>query len=59
MWIWVIIIGALIGASSSKDREKGEGAISGAIMGGIGCGDILLQIYNWGRRNYNCTVFIQ
>ena len=49
MWIiiliFAIIIGAFIGAISSKDGEKGEGAIGGAITGGIGCGYILLQIF--------------
>lgn len=44
MWIWIIIIaviiGAIFGASSSEDGEKGAGAASGAFAGGmmaIGC----------------------
>lgn len=52
MWIVIliiaIIIGAVIGALSSNNGEKGEGAIGGAIVGGMGCGYILLQIFLWG-----------
>ena len=49
MWIWIIviaiIIGAIWGASSSKDGERGAGAFSGALMGGMGCGYVLFQIF--------------
>lgn len=52
MWIWIIviaiIIGAILGASSSKDGERGAGAFSGALMGGMGCGYVLFQIFLWG-----------
>lgn len=44
MWIWIIIIaviiGAIFGAVSSEDGEKGSGAAEGAFAGGmmaIGC----------------------
>lgn len=44
MWIWIIIIavavGAILGSASSDKGEKGEGAMTGAIGGGvmaIGC----------------------
>lgn len=43
-----IIIGAIWGALSSKDGEATEGAISGAVAGGMGCGYIILQIFLWG-----------
>ena len=50
MWIWIIIIaiiiGAIWGASSSNDGERGAGAFSGAIMGGMGY--ILFQIFIFG-----------
>lgn len=63
MWIWIIIvaiiIGAIIGASSSNDGERGSGAFSGAIMGGMGCGYILFQIIYLGSRYYACLVAIQ
>lgn len=52
MWIWIIIIaiiiGAIWGASSSKDGERGAGAFSGALMGGMGCGYVLFHIFLWG-----------
>lgn len=51
MWIWIIIaiiIGAIWGASSSNDGERSAGAFSGAIMGGMGCGYILHQIFIFG-----------
>lgn len=52
MWIWVIIIaiiiGAIWGALNSNDGERGAGAFSGAIMGGMGCGFILFRIFLWG-----------
>lgn len=37
-----------MGASSSKDGERGAGAFSGALMGGMGCGYVLFQIFLWG-----------
>jgi hypothetical protein len=52
MWIVLliiaIVIGAIIGALSSDKGESGAGAVSGAIVGGMGCGYILLQIFLWG-----------
>lgn len=36
------------GALSSNDGERGAGAFSGAIMGGMGCGFILFRIFLWG-----------
>ena len=52
MWIWVIIIaiivGAILGALNSESGERGAGAFSGAVMGGMGCGYILFQILIWG-----------
>ena len=52
MWLTVLIIAIIIGAAwgflSSKDGERGAGAIGGAIAGGIGCGQVLLQIFLWG-----------
>ncbi len=52
MWLTVliiaIIIGAIWGAMSSNDGEKGSGALAGAFTAGAGCGYILLQILLWG-----------
>ena len=52
MWIWIIIIaiiiGAIWGASNSKDGEKGAGAFAGAITSGMGCGYVLFQIFLFG-----------
>ncbi len=49
MWLTIliiaIIIGAVIGFFNSKDGERGAGALGGAIAGGMGCGQILLQIF--------------
>ena len=42
--IVVAIIAGIIGALSSKDREKGEGFFSGALAGGMGCGYVIFQI---------------
>ncbi len=47
-WLWVILIVAVIGGiigyfSSNKDR--GENAMQGALVGGMGCGYIILQIF--------------
>ena len=49
MWFWLIVIavviGGIIGAlTSDKDDEK-SGCLGGALMGGMGCGYILLQIF--------------
>lgn len=48
MWLWIliaaIIIGAIIGAISSKDGERGEGAVGGAVTTGLGCGYFLFQL---------------
>ncbi|MBQ9884047.1 MAG: hypothetical protein IJM43_06285 [Bacteroidaceae bacterium] len=52
MWftllIIAIIIGAIVGFFSSKDGERGEGAIGGAVAGGMGCGYILIRIFIFG-----------
>ena len=49
MWltilIIVIIIGAIIGFFSSRDGERGSGALGGAIAGGMGCGYLLFQSF--------------
>lgn len=52
MWIWLIIIAVIIGGaigffSSDKD-EEGSGCLGGALMGGMGCGYILFQIFIFG-----------
>lgn len=48
IWLWVILIvaaiGGLIGYFSS-DHDKGENAVEGVLVGGIGCGYIILQIF--------------
>ena len=48
-WIWVILIAAAItGAiayfSEQNKDEKGQAAVSGAFVGGMGCGYLILQI---------------
>jgi hypothetical protein len=52
MWILIIIIaiiiGAILGALNSKEGERGGGAFSGAVMGGMGCGYVIFQIFIWG-----------
>ncbi len=52
MWIWIIIIAVIIGGIwgylSSDEDKKGADAFSGAVVGGIGCGYVLLQIFLWG-----------
>lgn len=49
MWLTIliiaIIIGGVIGFLNSKEGERGEGAIGGAVASGMGCGYILLQIF--------------
>lgn len=49
MWIWIliaaVIIGGIIGYISSNDKNKGENAIGGALVGGIGCGYVLFNIF--------------
>ena len=48
MWLTIliiaIVIGAIIGFLTSKDGERGIGALSGAFTSGMGCGYVLLQI---------------
>ena len=48
MWFTILIIAVIIGGAigflTSKDGERGEGAFSGALVGGMGCGYILFQI---------------
>ena len=49
MWLTILIIAIIIGGAfgflTSKDGERGEGAFSGALAGGMGCGYILFQIF--------------
>lgn len=49
MWIWIIIIvaviGGVIGYFSSQNGERGQGFLSGLLAGGMGCGYIILQIF--------------
>ena len=46
--IIAIIIGAIFGFFTSKDGERGAGAIGGAVAGGIGCGQVLFTIFIYG-----------
>ncbi len=46
--IIAIVIGAIWGFLSSKDGERGEGALGGGFAAGVGCGYILFQIFLWG-----------
>lgn len=56
MWlallIIAIVIGAVIGFLNSDDGERGTGALSGAIIGGAGCAQILLRIFIFGLFIY-------
>lgn len=49
MWFTILIIAVIIGGAigflTSKDGERGDGAIGGALAGGMGCGYILFQIF--------------
>lgn len=51
MWFWIIIViaavGAIIGYCSSE-KDKGSGALGGALAGGLGCGYVIFQIFIWG-----------
>ena len=49
-WLTIIIIVAVIGAiigylTSDRDEDKGKNAASGALMGAIGCGYVLFEIF--------------
>jgi len=48
MWLTIliiaIVIGAVIGAMSSSDGERGAGAAVGALYSGAGCLYILAQV---------------
>ena len=52
MWFTIliiaIIVGGVIGFLSSDSDNRGEGAISGAFTGGIGCAYVLFQIFCFG-----------
>lgn len=52
MWFTVliiaIIVGAILGFLGSNDGERGEGALEGACVGGIGCAHILFRILIFG-----------
>lgn len=52
MWIWflviAIVIGAIIGLVSSKDGEKGEGALQGGCFAGAGCITIMMYVMIFG-----------
>lgn len=48
-WLWVILIVAGIAAvlayiGEQNEDEKGQAAVSGAFVGGMGCGYLILQI---------------
>lgn len=48
-WLWVILVVATIagvlGYFSEQNKEKkGEAAVESAMVGGIGCGYLILQI---------------
>ena len=50
MWIWIIIIVAVIGAvigiaTKGRDESAGEGCFTGGCMGAMGAGSCLLQIF--------------
>ena len=49
-WLWVIIIVAVISGiigyfSSESGENKGANAFGSALVGGVGCGFIILQIF--------------
>ena len=50
-WLIIILvvaaIGGLIGFFGSEDGKRGEGATQGAIMGAMGCGQLLFQLLLW------------
>jgi len=52
MWLKIllaaIIIGGIIGYLSSDGKDKVANTASGAFLGGMGCGYILIQILLWG-----------
>lgn len=48
-WLWVIIVVAVVAAvfgflAEDKEEDRGKAALSGALVGGMGCGYIILQI---------------
>lgn len=45
MWLVILIIAIVIGAIWGAASDDGPGAAGGALMGGIGCGYILLRIF--------------
>ena len=48
-WLIIIIVVAIIvgiiSALNSNDGEKGEGFLSGALAGGMGCGYVIFHIF--------------
>ncbi len=47
-WLWVILVVAAIGGLLGyfgSDRNRGKNAIQGALVSGMGCGYIILQIF--------------
>ena len=48
-WIIVIIVGAIvcgiIGFLTSKDGERGEGALQGCLGGAVGCGSVVFYVF--------------
>lgn len=48
IWLWVILIvaaiGGLIGYFGSNHNKR-ENAVEGILVGGMGCGYIILQIF--------------
>lgn len=51
-WLIVILVvaavGAIIGFIGSEDGNRGEGAAQGAIVGAVGCGHVIFEIFLWG-----------
>lgn len=51
-WLIIILVvaalGGIIGFFGSEDRQRGEGAAQGAIMGAVGCGHVLFELFLWG-----------
>lgn len=49
MWITiliiVVVIGAIAGFFLSDDGERGAGALSGALMSGMGCASVLFHLF--------------
>lgn len=55
-WLIIILvvaaIGAIIGFLSSDSKDRAGGALSGAIVGAMGCGKVLFHLFIWGLCFY-------